>query len=799
VLCLWCVGAPAAVPCGDAEGGCVVPRYESLDIRIDGSLDEPIWSTLPAYEGMQIVDPDVLSSARFRTETRFAYTPKGLYVGIVSEQPPESLVERLSARDEEVNRDSTQIYLDTSGAGIYGLFFGVSLGGTLTDGTILPERQINRLWDGPWDGRSRATERGYTTEMFLPWSMMSMPKTSGERQMAFAVERRVASLDETWGFPALPTTQPQFLSGFQPLRFENVNAGQQLALFPYVSTTVDQIYDETTVRAGADLFWRPSTNLQVTATLNPDFGTVELDDLVVNLTAFETFFPEKRLFFLEGNEIFVTSPRSEIRGSQGGAGARSLPNSFFLPPTTLLNTRRIGGAPRPPDIPPGVTVPDTELSQPSELIGAFKTTGSVGRLQYGVMAAAEDKTKFRAETEDGTPVPLEQDGRDFAVARVLYEHGSVGRRAIGWMSTLAAHPEGDAATHGLDLHYRNRSSRIIGDAQLLHSNLDGVKGYGGFFDVNYIPRKGWLHRLSYDYLDDKVDINDLGFLRRNDVQTIRYSLTRTRSNLRYFRNWVGLVSLGYEKNATTGKSVRSNVFTRNALTLKNSDEITAVVIYTPAQWDDRLSDGNGDFKTAEGGTVELSYGTDSSKVWSGAFGVNAMSEALGDWTWSVKGGLTFKPSDRFSFDLDFQYRKPKSWLIHLDGPLLATYDATHFQPSMSMDLFFSAKQQLRFSLQWVGIQAAGQQLYTPPPEGGELIPIGGPAEAAAADFTVSRLAAQLRYRWENAPLSDLFLVYTRGSNLPNRGYDSMGNLFWDALEDPIVDRFIVKLRYRFGN
>ena len=116
-----------------------------------------------------------------------------------------------------------------------------------------------------------------------------------------------------------------------------------------------------------------------------------------------------------------------------------------------------------------------------------------------------------------------------------------------------------------------------------------------------------------------------------------------------------------------------------------------------------------------------------------------------------------------------------------------------------MDLFFSARQQLRFSLQWVGIQAAGQQLYTPPPEGGDLIPIGDPSDAADADFTVSRLATQLRYRWQIAPLSDLFLVYTRGSNLPNRGYDSMSNLFQDALTDPIVDRFVIKLRYRLGS
>jgi hypothetical protein len=777
----------------------VVPRFESLDIRIDGLLDEAVWESLPAYDGMQVVDPDALTVARYRTHTRLAYTPKGLYVGIWAEQPPATLVERLTARDEEISRDGTYLYLDTSGQGIYGVFFGVGLGGTLTDGTLLPERQLSRLWDGPWDGRTRITEDGYTTEMFLPWSMMAMPKAGGERQMAFSMERRVSSLDEIWGFPALPSTRPQFLSGFQPIQLENVNAGQQLAVFPYVSTTFDQIYDETTFRAGADLFWRPSSNLQLTATLKPDFGTVELDDLVVNLTAFETFFPEKRLFFLEGNEIFVTSPRAQPRGSSGRPGARGLPDTFFLPPTTLLNTRRIGGAPLPPDIPPGVEVPDTELSQPSELLGAFKTTGKAGALQYGAMLAAEDNTTFRARTEEGNPIELEQDGRDFGIVRLLYEHRTAGRKAIGWMSTIAAHPDRDATTHGMDLHYRNPGSQVIWDAQLLHSNIDGDKGYGGYADLNYIPRRGHLHRFSFDYLDDKLDINDLGFLRRNDSMTVRYSFTRTRSQMKNFRNWVSLLSFGHEQNATSGRAVRSTIFFRNTFTLNNNNALSAVLMYTPEQWDDRLSEGNGDFRTAQGGIVDVSYGTDTSRMLSAAIGGNAMSEALGDWSYSFKGGITFKPSDRFSFDFDLLYRNANGWLIHLAGPVLGTFDANHLQPTVSMDLFFSARQQLRFSLQWVGIQAAGQQLYTPPPEGGELIPIGDPADAANADFTVSRLATQLRYRWQIAPLSDLFVVYTRGSNLPNRGYDSMGNLFQDALNDPIVDRFVIKLRYRFGN
>ena len=86
-----------------------------------------------------------------------------------------------------------------------------------------------------------------------------------------------------------------------------------------------------------------------------------------------------------------------------------------------------------------------------------------------------------------------------------------------------------------------------------------------------------------------------------------------------------------------------------------------------------------------------------------------------------------------------------------------------------------------------------------PAMGGHMLSVARDPAEAVDDFTISRITAQLRYRWEIAPLSDLFIVYTRGSNLPNRGYDDFGSLFSDAVRDPIIDLFVIKLRYRFGN
>ena len=286
-----------------------------------------------------------------------------------------------------------------------------------------------------------------------------MPSQTDSRDMAFALTRRVAYLDETWGWPALPDSKPEFISGFQPMQLGAVEPGRQFVLYPFTAVTRDRIKGDTHYRTGTDIFWRPSTNLQLTATLNPDFGAVESDDIVVNLTAFETYFPEKRPFFLEGSEIFITSPRSDVRGTDASKGARSVPNSFFLQPTTMLNTRRIGGAPRAPDVPDGIRIPDTELSQPSELSGAFKITGQQGAFRYGTLWASEEDSVFEATDPENVKVNLQQSGRDFGVVRAIFEPATNGRKAIGFMSTLVSHPDADAVTHGIDLHYRTADSR----------------------------------------------------------------------------------------------------------------------------------------------------------------------------------------------------------------------------------------------------------------------------------------------------------------------------------------------------
>ena len=132
------------------------------------------------------------------------------------------------------------------------------------------------------------------------------------------------------------------------------------------------------------------------------------------------------------------------------------------------------------------------------------------------------------------------------------------------------------------------------------------------------------------------------------------------------------------------------------------------------------------------------------------------------------------------------------------GTLFTSFDSLQIRPSIAMDYFISANQQLRFSLQWIGI-VAESEFWRVPTIPGRLLPRTRPVSGNAEDFTVSQMTSQLRYRWEIAPLSDLFVVYTRGSNLPYQDQDDFGSLFQQAFNRPIIDTLTIKLRYRFSS
>lgn len=770
----------------------VVPRNESgAKIRVDGKLDEPIWQTLPAYDEFRVIEPDTLAKVPHRTLVRFTYTDAGLYVGIDMEQPKGTLIKRLSGRDQrQVNRDGVIMTLDTSGEGRYGYWFGVTLGDSLMDGTVLPERQFTSDWDGAWRGASRETDKGWSAEIFVPWGTVSMPITSGTRRIGLYMSRKVAYLDERWGWPALPDTVPKFLSVLQTLEFSGVNPKQQYSIFPFVAVADDRVEDRNIYKVGADFFWRPSTNFQLLGTVNPDFGNVESDDVVINLTATETFFPEKRLFFLEGQEVFVASPRADTRGA--GVGNRGAP-------TTMVNTRRIGGKPREVTLPPGATISKREEVQPVDLLGAVKATGQIGRFRYGVLGAFEDDIVLDAEL-GGAPYPIMQKGSDYGVARVLYEDSVNGDyRAFGFLSTAVLNEEADALAQGIDAHYLTPNGKWKLDSQMFTSDKNGVdRGYGGFFDLEYTIRQGVSQRFGIEYFDENVDINDLGYLARNDSLRIRFAHIRTASDLGWARDNQFDVRGFWQQNGDS-YFTGGGIFFSDRIVFNNLSSMVGRFNYLAPAYDDLNSEGNGIYRIERKLSGGLDYSWKATGKFSWGLGAFYNQEDVGGENITFGLGIRWNPNDQFTFNLHLNYRSRHGWLLHQSGRDFTTFDAEHWQPRLTLDYFLTAKQQIRASLQWVAIRAHEQEFFLVPLTPGDLIEMPKPP-GPPDSFGLSQLSFQVRYRWEIAPLSDLFLVYTRVSDRAiGLRTNSFPDLFDDGWQNPLADIFVVKVRYRFGS
>ena len=768
-----------------------VPRLvrvseSQADITLDGRLDEDVWQRVPAIDGMRVVEPDTLGPTTLRTDTHIFYTERGIYVGVMNHQDPETLVARMTSRDTRLERDGFVINIDPSGEGLYGYMMRVNLGGSKTDATILPERQINVQWDGSWDAETSEVDGGWVAEFFIPWTMMALPNISGDtRRIGIYTERQVGHLNETWSFPPLPTTVNEFLSAYHEIELDAIEPSAQLTWYPYLSATHDGVRDESELRTGLEIFWRPTTNTQLSASLNPDFGNVESDDVVVNLSAFEVFFPEKRAFFLEGQDVFNTSPRNQSARGPGG-------------PTTLLNTRRIGSAALF-DLPGDVNTIATDVSAPTDLLGAAKFTGQNGAWRYGTLLASEDDSEIRGVALDGSRVEIEAEGRDFSVGRLLYEDTAGGaRRSIGWMGTSVSHSQIDAVVNGVDMHYFSADARWVFDAQAVNSNVDGVSGQGAFADIIFQPIRGRQHRIAAGYHDDKLELNTLGFLTRNDLMHLDYNYTRNESDIEGLRSRRTSI-FNFNQWNSNGDFVRQGLFGSRNYTFLNNHSLSASARYYHRRVDDRLGRGSGDYYTPGRWQFVLGWDTDPSRKLVYSFNLDANTEDLGERNTTTSAGITYRPVDNFSLLAEAAYTDREGLLVYRGNGRYTSFEATQWSPKITLNYFINARQQIRFGMQWTGLKAFENKFLQVNPDRIEKLREVPKPNASSDNFSISRMTFQARYRWEIAPLSDLFIVYTRGGNLPGNTFDDYTGLLLEAWREPVVDTLVIKLRYRLGS
>ncbi len=513
-------------------------------LNIDGILDESLYSTVANGSFIQY-EPNNGVIASEDTKFWVGYDDNALYLGaIMHDSNPDSIVARMSRRDPNgESSDILYIVIDSYHDRRSGFWFGINPVGSIADGTISNNSNFDNAWDGIWDGQGRISETGWSAEIRVPFSQLRFNKAA-ENIMGIGLGRRIHRKEEMDFFTFIARDESGMVSHFATLKgIKNIQPPKRLEMTPYITgnygilKTEDEnpFYNgkDSDINIGTDLKVGIGNNLTIDATINPDFGQVEVDPSVINLSAFETYFQEKRPFFIEGAGIF-----------RFGVGGPTNRMNFGTMEPTFFYSRRIGRYPQGEADGDWVKIPSaTSILGATKISGKITDTWAIG----GVSAITRREFANVKIDNDNSEVEVEPFA-SYNLFRTLKEFNQ-GRQGLGLVTTY------------VDRKFDDKSLRnILSD----NSTVIGIDGWTFLNHEKDWVIGGWLGyssvRGSNDYLYD-LQQSPARYYQRPDANHVELDPDRT--NLDGFAgkatinketgNWsfnssIQFVSPGFENN-----------------------------------------------------------------------------------------------------------------------------------------------------------------------------------------------------------------------------------------------------------
>ena len=818
----------------------------SSTVTMDGALTEPIWQRAAPIENFSEKNPTEGATPSQRTVVRIAYDDEAIYIGAeLFDTAPDSIRAPLSRRDHFASADRFTVFLDPYHDKRTGFFFGVTAAGTLIDGTLYNDDWDDDTWDGVWDAKVRRTASGWTVEMRIPYSQLRFAQRASY-QWGINFRRDIARYNEDDWLVYTPKSGSGFVSRFPVLDgLTGITPPRRLEVLPYVTTKAAFLQhaagnpfndgSQITPNVGADVKVGVGGNLTLDGTINPDFGQVEVDPAVVNLSDVESYFDEKRPFFVEGANIF----------SFGHGGANDF-WGFNNPEPELLYTRRIGRAPEL-----GVNAPDgAYVSSPegTHILGAGKLSGKLGSWSLGTLGALTRAEYARMDVGGTRSRALVEPLSYYGATRMLKEFNQ-GKQGLGVLATTVfrdnSTPEaraqlGSSATvfavdgwtqlaHGLyALTGQVGYSRVGGtpeDITALQRNsvhyfqrpdasevaLDpaatSMSGLQGRFTLNK-QRGRFFTNTALGFVSPGFDANDIGFQWTSDVinvhQVVGYRWNKPTDwyrsinvNATYVRNW----NFG-------GAAIHNMLWTRSNIMLTNFNTISLGANYLFDRMTDRATRGGPLMVNPGGLDVFGEWQSDDRKPVT--LGLNfdfSRFKHRSDRSWDLSGSVEWKPADRLSISVEPAYAHNlvnAQYIAALDDPsasatygkayVFAALNQTTVSSDVRVNLIFNPRTSLEVYAQPLissGRYTDFKQLAAPSTY--DFVahdPVGNP------DFTFTSLRGNAVFRWEYRPGSALYLVWTQTRSAADAIGDfrlghSAGQLF-SAKADNI---FLLKFSY----
>jgi hypothetical protein len=820
-------------------------------VTVDGLLAEAVWQNGNAVTDFKQRDPIEGGVPSQRTEVRVAYDDDAVYVGArCYDAHPESLLVRLSRRDVSVPADRFSIYLDPYHDKRTGYYFLVNAAGTLFDGTLSNDGWEDNSWDGVWDAKTKVDDQGWTVEMRIPYSQIRFQRAA-QHVWGINFRRVVARNSEEDFLVYQPKKESGFVSRWPELHgIENINPPRAIELRPYVTSKAeflnhspfDPFNDGSRYEpnGGADVRIGIGNKLTLNGTVNPDFGQVEVDPAVVNLSDVESFFDEKRPFFVEGSSIFNF-------GNQGGDSYWG----FNWPEPKFFYSRRIGRSPQG-----GIQDPYDYLDAPigTRILGAAKLIGKLGPgLNFGTMHAFTDREFARLDL-GGARSKVEIEPRTYyGVARGLKEFNDR-RQGIGPMVTYAARSFDDQSLRnqlnaqslmaGLDgwtfldknkvwvisgwtamSHVTGNTTRMTAlqrnpthyfqrpDADHVEVDPDATSltGFGSRYWLNKQKGNG-IFNAALGAMSPGFDVSDVGFHTRADYINGHigggYKWTETTKHRKY-QEVLGAVFSSFDMQ---GNPLWRGVWLSGFTEFSNNYSWNYSTAYNPASVNSRRTRGGPLTLNKAGYELNTYFDTDGkSKLFYfvGFYGYRVPE--TGSYNWSVDPGVEWKPASNIILNVGPGYSRnveDAQYVDQFDDPTATgTYGRRYVFASLDQKTFSA-----NIRLNWAFTPTISVQTFMQPlissgsytgykslalPRSYEFDPYayGG----TPPDFNFKSLRGNAVFRWEYMPGSTVFLVWTQ----ERTDFDPAGDFnfrrdFKDLTKADINNIFLAKVSYYFS-
>ncbi|WP_226991066.1 DUF5916 domain-containing protein [Paraglaciecola psychrophila] len=718
----------------------------SQDMIIDGVLDENQWQlTLTLTKSYQ-----VLPQTLVRDDNQFSYrlltTDKGIYLGLTA-KTQKALRVRTQENDSIFSNDHFQVMLDMKNNEQQSYVFAINHQGNYFDGIYDVDKVLDLDWDTQWDYKVTTNDNSWVAEVFIPWSAMSFG-IEDQNQFGVYVSRFDESSNATY---ASEPANPQMNSFFQRFSKYSSRVLNQTSfdLFPYVSFNQDFLNTRNSESVGAEVFWQPSKGQRLSATLNPDFGQVESDELVVNFSAIENFFSEKRPFFNHNQSLFeVTGPET----------------------LTLVHSPRIGGN------------NFYDEAHQSELHSALKYTLNSANYDVGVLSAFEKPT-------------TRGDGRDFLALRGQY---SFGASKVGLSLNHVNTPNIDrqATVLSSDIHYAITDNTSL--------NLGIIKANIKQYNKTEADIGWWLtgssdiagqhtHEFSMFSYGEHLQLNDIGFVKRVNRKQFEYQYQYQIPNVA--STLIRDITFALETEIKTNfqhEKLPHVIGAAAELLTQDEFEYGLSIEMISSGFDDLVTRGNLALWLPSSQILELEVAS-AEYLW----GQYEFELALGTEGWNgyfydMQTSIAQQLNQDFNVSFTVSQYHSNSWVDWDQDNMISEFSFTEQGVELSMDYQIDANQELRIKFEAVIGKANNLNTY--------VIQADGSVQRLhkSEDFAFGENTFQLRYKYSFSKLTALYLSYGFGGEYEDElAKFGKRNLYTRAIKSKNAHNLFGKIRLHF--